>query len=63
MTYEAQLEFKKTRVEECLKRIGGFKNIKVNDTVGMDEPYFYRNKIQMPIRLSKRTRIYIINNI
>ena len=57
MSYEAQLAFKKNRVEECLKRIGGFKNIKVNDTVGMDEPYFYRNKIQMPIRLSKKGKI------
>ena len=57
MSYEAQLKFKQNRVEECLKRIGGFKDIKVNDTVGMEEPYFYRNKIQMPIRLSKKGKI------
>lgn len=57
MNYLAQLEFKRNRVEDCLKRIGGFKNIKVEETVGMDEPYFYRNKIQMPVRLSKKGKI------
>lgn len=57
MNYQAQLNFKKTRVEECLRRIGGFSNVKVDDTIGMEEPYFYRNKIQMPVRMTKKGKI------
>ena len=57
MSYEAQLEFKKERVKQTLKTIGGFKDIKVNNTLGMDNPYFYRNKIQMPLRLDKKRNI------
>ena len=57
MNYEAQLKFKQERVKDCLVRIGGFKDIKVNETVGMDEPYFYRNKIQMPVRMNKKGKI------
>lgn len=40
MSYEKQLKFKKSRVEDCLKKIGGFKNIKVEDTLGMVEPQY-----------------------
>ena len=53
MSYEAQLDFKKNRVIEALKRIGGIDNVNVDDTIGMMNPYFYRNKIQMPIRIDK----------
>ena len=52
LDYNAQLEYKKNKVKECLKRIGGI-DVSVNDTVGMEEPYFYRNKIQMPIKMHK----------
>lgn len=52
MGYEAQLIYKKNKVKECLKRIGGL-DVPVNDTVGMENPYFYRNKIQMPIKMKK----------
>lgn len=57
MSYEAQLEFKKERVRSALQTIGGFKNIEVNNTLGMDDPYFYRNKIQMPVRLDQKRNI------
>ena len=40
---------KKSFVESALQRIGGFTGIPVNDTIGMDEPYKYRNKAQFPI--------------
>lgn len=49
MNYSAQLTFKKRLVEQTLKRIGGFEALKVEDTIGMDEPYFYRNKVQYPV--------------
>lgn len=48
MKYEEQLRFKASRVKEVIKRIGGV----ACDTPlihGMDNPYRYRNKVQVPI--------------
>jgi len=56
LNYNAQLEYKTKKVQESLKRIGGIAH-EVLPCVGMDEPYFYRNKIQMPIGLDKRKNI------
>ena len=50
MNYKAQLEWKQKKVENCLKRIGKLENIVVEPTLGMEEPYRYRNKAQYPIR-------------
>lgn len=54
-SYKSQLDFKKQRVIDCLQRIGklNIDNIEIEDTIGMDKPYRYRNKIQMPVRLEK----------
>ncbi|MCQ4727100.1 23S rRNA (uracil(1939)-C(5))-methyltransferase RlmD [Anaerotignum faecicola] len=51
--YKAQLEFKTKRVRDTLERIGGFKEINVLPTVGMDNPYNYRNKAQFPVSEGK----------
>lgn len=53
MNYNEQLRQKRIRVETDLKRIGGFENIMVNDTLGMQEPTRYRNKAQYPVTKSK----------
>ena len=47
INYKAQLEYKTKRVKEELTRIGGVK-AKVLPCLGMEQPYYYRNKIQMP---------------
>ena len=47
INYKCQLEYKTKRVKEALSRIGGIKTT-VLPCLGMDEPYYYRNKIQMP---------------
>jgi 23S rRNA (uracil1939-C5)-methyltransferase len=47
--YSAQLRFKTNIVKETLERIGKLPNVKVNDTIGMQEPWGFRNKIQYPI--------------
>ena len=47
INYQAQLEYKTKRVKEALMRIGGVKT-KVLPCIGMENPYYYRNKIQMP---------------
>ncbi len=50
MEYQAQLDFKTVRVEETLKRIGKI-DTKVLPTLGMENPYEYRNKAQFPVGL------------
>lgn len=52
MSYEAQLEFKTDTVRQSLKRIGGLENVSVHDTIGMDGPFHYRNKVQYPVGTS-----------
>ena len=47
INYKTQLIYKTKRVKEALSRIGGI-NHPVLPCIGMDEPYYYRNKIQMP---------------
>ncbi len=49
ISYKAGLEFKKNKVKSCLERIGGFKNIFVEPTIGLEEHFNYRNKAQMPV--------------
>lgn len=50
MTYEAQLKMKQNNVLNQLKRIGHIEDVIVHPTLGMDEePWRYRNKIQMPV--------------
>ncbi|MFB0918641.1 MAG: 23S rRNA (uracil(1939)-C(5))-methyltransferase RlmD [Clostridiaceae bacterium] len=51
--YEGQLDFKKQRVTECMERIAGIKEPKVEKTIGMANPWNYRNKSQMPLGVNK----------
>ena len=48
MDYKAQLEMKRKRVKENIQRIGKIDTI-VHPTIGMDNPYAYRNKAQIPV--------------
>jgi 23S rRNA (uracil1939-C5)-methyltransferase len=49
MSYEGQLEFKTQRVKEVIERIGKLQDVIVHPTLGMEEPYRYRNKVQLPV--------------
>ncbi len=49
MEYGAQLEYKRNKVLQNLKRIGGFEDIEVGPVIGMETPYNYRNKAQYPV--------------
>ena len=53
MNYAEQLHFKRERVQEVLKRIGGV-SIHVEPVIGMEDPYKYRNKVQVPFGFSHR---------
>ena len=53
LSYEKQLAFKQEKIRNNLIRIGGFDaefvDAHMEPIVGMEEPYFYRNKAQYPV--------------
>ena len=50
MTYQAQLAYKTKEVKDQLERIGGFKGVEVRPCLGMEDPFHYRNKSQVPVQ-------------
>jgi 23S rRNA (uracil1939-C5)-methyltransferase len=46
VAYDAQLAFKRQHVVDALERIGGFRGIAVEPTIGSKDPYYYRNKME-----------------
>lgn len=54
--YAKQLEWKSKNVKEQFRKVAGM-DVEVNPCVGMDDPYFYRNKIQMPFGRDKRGNV------
>ena len=48
INYEKQLDLKRQKVEDAIKRIGKI-DIKVNETLGMENPLRYRNKVILPV--------------
>ncbi|MDE6055105.1 MAG: 23S rRNA (uracil(1939)-C(5))-methyltransferase RlmD, partial [Lachnospiraceae bacterium] len=57
LDYMAQLAFKENKVKNNLNRIGGFSKELIEQVmepiVGMEEPFYYRNKAQFPIGIDK----------
>lgn len=49
MSYDAQLALKQKKVEDCIRRIGGFADVPVLPILGMENPCGYRNKGQFPV--------------
>ncbi len=47
MNYQMQLDFKKYRTKETLLKLGKVQT-KVNESIGMINPYYYRNKAVIP---------------
>ncbi|WP_373897555.1 23S rRNA (uracil(1939)-C(5))-methyltransferase RlmD [Haloimpatiens sp. FM7315] len=59
LNYKSQLEFKRNRVKDVLERVGKLKEVKVHETLGMENPYRYRNKVQLPVGEDKEGNIKI----
>ena len=57
VSYKYELDFKKKKVEDALRKIGHI-NTPVNDVIGMDKPYYYRNKIQVPFGRENKHVVY-----
>lgn len=57
LSYKKQLAFKQNKIKNCLTRIGKFPESQINaimePVMGMEEPYYYRNKAQFPIGKDK----------
>ncbi|GGI99819.1 putative RNA methyltransferase [Alicyclobacillus cellulosilyticus] len=50
LAYPRQLEHKRRVVEAALRRIGRLADVPVAPVLGMDNPWRYRNQIQVPLR-------------
>lgn len=70
VSYKQQLAYKEEKVKSCLERIGGFSvvpsegnedkvpgAIMLETIIGMEEPYYYRNKAQFPIGYNKENHV------
>lgn len=49
LSYEEQLDFKFSRVKDCIRKIGGLDDSIVKYPIGMENIYRYRNKVQFPV--------------
>lgn len=49
ISYDAELKIKKKHVYDCISRIGGFKDVKLDEIVPAENLNFYRNKSQIPV--------------
>ncbi len=49
LSYEDQLDFKFSRVKDCIRKIGGLDDSIVKYPIGMENIYRYRNKVQFPV--------------
>lgn len=55
LSYEKQLEYKNNKIRNNLIRIGGFskEELHMEPIIGMDVPFYYRNKAQFPVGTDK----------
>lgn len=52
LEYQKQLDIKTNEVKQVITRIGKLDNVKIHNTIGMENPFRYRNKAQFPIQKS-----------
>lgn len=49
ISYDAELKIKKKHVSDCISRIGGFRDAKIDEIIPAENLNFYRNKSQIPV--------------
>lgn len=49
MTYEMQLEMKQNQVKNVMQKVAHLPDVPVHPVLGMEDPWRYRNKIQIPV--------------
>lgn len=50
LAYSEQLKFKAKQVTDNLYKTAGLTDVEVAETIGMENPFAYRNKAQIPVR-------------
>lgn len=53
MSYKMQVDMKRNQVNNSLKKVGHITDVVVHPTIGMDDPWRYRNKVQIPVAEKK----------
>ncbi|ERT57118.1 23S rRNA (uracil(1939)-C(5))-methyltransferase RlmD [Megasphaera vaginalis (ex Srinivasan et al. 2021)] len=59
LSYPAQLVMKRQQVADALVRIGHLESVPVLPTLGADDPWHYRNKMQFPVAAGARRSLAI----
>ncbi len=49
LDYQGQLQAKEKQVRDVMKRIGKLEDVLIHPVMGMEEPWSYRNKSQVPV--------------
>jgi 23S rRNA (uracil1939-C5)-methyltransferase len=49
ISYEGQLKYKENQVRQVLTRIGKLEDVTIHPILGMETPWHYRNKAQVPV--------------
>ncbi|MEI3613651.1 23S rRNA (uracil(1939)-C(5))-methyltransferase RlmD [Pseudogracilibacillus sp. SO30301A] len=49
MSYDMQLEMKRNQVQNVMKKVAHLDHVPVHPVLGMEDPWRYRNKIQIPV--------------
>ena len=57
LSYAAQLKYKRQQIIDALEHIGKIFDVEVFDTLGMENPLCYRNKMQFPVAREKNNLI------
>ena len=57
LDYKEQLAFKENKVRSLLERVGKVSDYEMLPILGMDDPYYYRNKAQFPVGKNKEGKI------
>lgn len=59
LSYEEQLRFKENMVKNNLERIGKITDYLLHPIIGMEDPFRYRNKTQLPVGRNKEGQIVV----
>jgi len=57
LRYDDQLKYKQNKVASLLARVGKVRDYEMLPIIGMEEPFYYRNKAQFPVGKNKNGEI------